>query len=76
MADTTKSPKKSRLRYIPRKATKKGEVEKKAAGKPGLYGTKPKPKAATVKNKPAKKPETDRMKAAKKARLRYIPRSK
>jgi hypothetical protein len=69
MADKTKSPKKSRLRYIPRKPAKKGEVEKKAAGKPGLYGVKPKPKATTAKKKPATK-------AAKKARLRYIPRSK
>ena len=74
MTDKTKSPKKSRLRYIPRKAMKKGEVEKKAAGKPGLYGTKPKPKATTAKKKPAKKP--DPLTAAKKSRLRYIPRSK
>lgn len=72
MADTTKYPKKSRLRRIP---AKKGEAQKKAAGKPGLYGIKPrpKPKATTAKKKPATKPAT---KPGKKSRLRYIPRSK
>lgn len=34
MADTTKSPKKSRLRYIPRKAAKATTVKKKPAKKP------------------------------------------